>query len=86
VNRSQSIFVRLVAGLALLLGACSQGADETCQIDGDCSSGLMCCIKNADRGYCTTQKACDSSTTVNTDAGPDGSSLMSVDDAGGDAG
>ncbi len=94
----QSILVRrlavLVAGLALSgLAACSQGANETCQIDGDCSSGLLCCIgKTADRGYCATKSQCSPDVAVDaavdaSASGDDSGPNMSLDDSGsGDAG
>jgi hypothetical protein len=79
----------VLAGL-LLVASCSQGGGDTCQVDGDCSSGLACCrgsAADAQRGYCATKSAC---ATGSVAADPDsglrdaGADAASFDDAGSD--
>ena len=38
--------------LAWCISACSQGEGEPCQIESDCSSGLVCCAGDSTRGVC----------------------------------
>jgi hypothetical protein len=66
--------------LLALLGACDQDENETCQVDSDCASGLVCCPGGSgDRGYCSDEVACEGVAEVDS-----GSSMpLPDDDAGG---
>jgi hypothetical protein len=64
---------KMLLGAALLssvlsLGGCKQNEGERCQIDDDCSTGLICVLIGSTRdvgGYCksTTPTAIDLATT-----------------------
>jgi hypothetical protein len=62
------------ARAALALGAfgiagCAQGADEPCQIDSDCESGLVCFITQSNaRGRCEDASRRSEQPTDNPDA------------------
>ena len=71
------------AGL-LLLGACAEGSGEPCQIDSDCSDGLICLRAHGeDRGTCMDPKAIVPDAGKTPDAAEPG---LPEDDAGGQDG
>jgi len=55
------------------LARCLKDEGETCQLDGDCSSGLVCSIApNTARGTCkTTAAAADAGGTTNAEGDAD---------------
>ncbi|WP_236519448.1 hypothetical protein [Sandaracinus amylolyticus] len=56
--------------LALTASGCGQTQGETCQLDGDCESGLICCKTTSAesvRGTCQTDPECPD--IVATDGG-----------------
>ena len=60
----------------LLLTGCQQGEGESCQVNGDCESGLICCKDSpvatpVDWGVCMTQEDCDAVPDVTTDGEED---------------
>jgi hypothetical protein len=77
------------------LAGCSQGKGETCQVDGDCESGLICCrVAQVEddsgvgpsmtvRGTCNTQgtQACGLA-GGSRDASTPGDANMSSEDSG----
>jgi hypothetical protein len=77
-----------VVGVSLFVGglaACTQSEGETCQVNEDCSSGLVCCrTVSAARGSCYTQtdtRCGAASTPPVTDASTDDSDAnMSTSD------
>jgi hypothetical protein len=76
MTRNPSLLTSLALFALLGLAACEGGESSVCQLDDDCSSGLVCCNKGpalSDRGTCET--ACGA-----TDAGQRD---MSVPDLGG---
>jgi hypothetical protein len=74
--------------------ACSQGEGETCQVNRDCSTGLLCCREgSAVRGVCTMPTegvACtvaatttDAGSATRRDASSDANMSVPADAAGG---
>jgi hypothetical protein len=63
-----------VVGMCLaasgVIAGCSQSTGETCQVNADCESGLICCRPNPEVPRGTCQKTCDIVQTP-TDAGSD---------------
>lgn len=59
MKRSRSITTLLAVSLAWSLAACSQDEGESCQLESDCGSGLICCKGAVDRGYCSTKDECE---------------------------
>ena len=83
MKRSRSTLALLVLSLSWSLAACSQDEGESCQLEGDCSSGLICCKGAADRGYCSTKDECENAPL---DSGvPDASKPDANDDDSGAA-
>jgi hypothetical protein len=59
---------------ALSLAACSQSKGDPCQVNGDCSSGLLCCAGDSPRGVCTQGPACPGAVRDASTSEPDASS------------
>jgi hypothetical protein len=56
-------------GLAgLILTGCKQGEGERCEVNNDCSEGLVCDNRDVTNGVCTSQPG----GTISVDAGVDG--------------
>jgi hypothetical protein len=100
VKRSYLLAALFLSSLSI--GACSQDPGDTCQIDGDCTSGYMCCRSAASpRGTCEKASDCNNAAVVDSGTAGDSGSMStagsggtgddaganrSMDDAGGDAG
>jgi hypothetical protein len=73
VNRVHtSLFLVLSLAVCALLGACSQDDGDTCQLDSDCASGLVCCKGAVDRGVCETKAVCESGVITEDSGSPNG--------------
>jgi hypothetical protein len=76
------------AALLTALAGCSQNSGETCQVDGDCASGLKCDARASgnERGTCFDPKAKVDSGAEKTDSGqPDLPDAASIDTSAADA-
>jgi hypothetical protein len=63
--RITSLFLLSLATVSLsFVGACSRSEGDSCEIDGDCDDGLVCCkATTAARGTCAaSQSACGATT------------------------
>lgn len=53
VTRHCSTSLVLACAACLFVASCSQDSGESCQTDGNCGDGLVCCKSDAaERGYC----------------------------------
>lgn len=53
LKRVQTLSSLLLLAVGLTLSACEQGEGQPCQVESDCSSGLVCCLgAAATRGTC----------------------------------
>ncbi|HEX2657106.1 MAG TPA: hypothetical protein VHU40_02485 [Polyangia bacterium] len=76
----------LVGILAAGLASCKQGVGDRCQVDSDCSSGLMCVgSKEMDNATCKSTSA-PTSGTGGTKSGAGGSSTGGTSGGGGQQG
>jgi hypothetical protein len=63
----------LLCAALVLLAACKMSENEVCQIDGDCSSGLICLrARSAVRGTCQNPKTLEQDSGVTGGAAGEG--------------
>lgn len=85
--RAAALVALFAFGVLVAVG-CSQSADEDCQVNRDCVSGLVCCISGqAVRGFCghagTTECGGGPAPSTGDDAGAtDAGPNMSFADSG----
>ncbi|MFI5307654.1 MAG: hypothetical protein ACHQ53_09895 [Polyangiales bacterium] len=86
---ARSFHRAFVARIALVLGvaalsACLADEGETCQVDSDCSSGLVCSIApSTERGVCKTMAAAGDAGLLDAGAEQDADTALPKDAAAG---
>jgi hypothetical protein len=69
----RSSLIRFAFVLLLPLGACSQGENQPCQIDGDCDDGLICVrAPRTEHGTCENPKTVDQDASTSGGGGNEG--------------